>query len=925
MPKRGTPKVKRLICFLLLFLLITSAAPQASGQKEGLRILKVDPSGILLEWVAPEVSWQLAPDGELTLKAGDWPILDPSYYPQVPYAHALIVLPPGITPTLRILEADALPVKLPAALDKAEVSPESHFVLKELGKLRGLRLASLTFYPALPEGKNIRIVRRVRAEIRWPPVSLLPFSPDPIQASVLKNVINPQHAYPSEPNFTASVTPSGSSIALVEFSKPGLYRIRYEDLQPLGLGEIDPHYLHFYQGSEEIAVEWEGDDDTTFEPGEAFLFYAEPRSNRWSTTDSIRITAEQYPGLRMSSRNANPTGSPASPWVRETWEENNIYTPDCFCGQLPAGRDGDRWTWADLKNPGSPTFSYTFKCPADPSHPTRLTLWLIGYTSSLQNPDHKVEVYLNSLHLGAVQWDGKTAITATFTIPARALTLPSTLTLTLPGIPSVAVEGAWLDAFALDYVPDPQLSAHQIAFSTELSNGPSGPSKFTVRLAGSPPFRAYEVTNPQAPVKLSSFAIQGNNVTIGDPGGSLRHYFVTDTEGVMSPVRIRKPEPLPEPGADYLIISHPDFLSALSPLVSLRGSQGLKVKVANLQSIYDHYSNGLPDPEAIRAFLADAYRTWNPRPLYVLLVGDGTIDPKRFRSDSQPTYLPPYLAEAGPEGEEIPADNRYACVDGNDNLPDMLIGRLPARSAGEARAMVEKIVAYETSPLPGEWNARILFVADNPDYAGDFHAWTDEGYSLVKEPFVGIRLYCSGSDPSNPSICQDVARTREKLLREWNQGALFVSWMGHSSWHQWEHGNLFHLNDIPSLTNSRRLPVVLEMTCFTGFFARPDIAVLDEELVRAPAIGAIAAFGPSMHAFSPAHRELLYGFMEDFFENGQTRLGQLSLNARLKVNLTAYPWVMDVYHLFGDPALSLQTEIKPWPFSLFLPIVLKSP
>ncbi len=915
--------MKRLMRFLLFLLLITSVVPQASGQKEGLRILKIDPSGILLEWVAPEVSWQLAPDGKLTIKAGDWPSLDPAYYPPLPYAHALVVLPPEVTPTLRVLEANALSAKLSATLDKAEASPESFLILKELGKLRGLRLASLTFYPALPEGKNIKIVRRVRAEIRWPPVSLPPFSLDPIQASVLKNVVNPQHAYPERPSFKATAISSASTTALVEFYKPGLYRVRYEDLQPLGFGEVNPHNLHFYQGTQEIAVEWEGDNDSVFEPGEAFLVYAEPRPSRWSTTDSIRITEESSPGLRMSSRDANLSGPLASPWVRETWEENNIYTPDCFCGQLPAGRDGDRWTWVDLKNPGSPTFSYTFKCPADPSRPASFTIWLIGYTCSLQNPDHKVEVYLNSQHLGTVQWDGKTAITATFDIPAGTLTSTSTLTLTLPGIPNVKAEGAWLDAFALDYVPDPQLSAHQISFSTGLSNGPSGPSRFTVRLAGTSPFRAYDVTNPQAPIKLSSFSIEGNAVTIGDPGGSLRRYFVTDSEGIMSPVRIRKPGPLPEPGADYLIISHPDFLSALSPLVSLRESQGLRVKVVNLQSIYDHYSDGLPDPEAIRAFLTEAYN-WNPRPIYVLLIGDGTFDPKRFRSDSQPSYIPPYLTEAGPKGEEIPADNRYVCVDGDDNLPDMLIGRLPARNADEAGAMVDKIIAYETSPLPGGWNSRLLFVADNPDSAGDFHAWTDEAYNLVREPFVGIRLYCSGSDPSNPSICQGVAETREKLLREWNQGALFISWMGHSSWHQWEHGNLFHLNDIPSLTNSRRLPVVLEMTCFTGFFARPDTSALDEELVRVPAKGAIAAFGPAMHALSPAHRELLYGFMEDFFRHGQTELGQLSLNAKLKVNLTAYPWVMDVYHLFGDPALSLQTEIKPWPFSLFLPIVLKS-
>jgi hypothetical protein len=76
--------VKKLMRFLFLLLLITSAVPQASGQREGLRILKVDPSGILLEWVAPEVAWQLAPDGKLTLRQAIGQPLTPLTIPRSP-------------------------------------------------------------------------------------------------------------------------------------------------------------------------------------------------------------------------------------------------------------------------------------------------------------------------------------------------------------------------------------------------------------------------------------------------------------------------------------------------------------------------------------------------------------------------------------------------------------------------------------------------------------------------------------------------------------------------------------------------------------------------------------------------------------------------------------------------------------------------
>ena len=49
-------------------------------------------------------------------------------------------------------------------------------------------------------------------------------------------------------------------------------------------------------------------------------------------------------------------------------------------------------------------------------------------------------------------------------------------------------------------------------------------------------------------------------------------------------------------------------------------------------------------------------------PLYVVLVGDGSFDPRQYRADSPPTFIPPYLADVDPWAGETAADNRY--VDG---------------------------------------------------------------------------------------------------------------------------------------------------------------------------------------------------------------------------------------------------------------------
>jgi hypothetical protein len=85
--------------------------------------------------------------------------------------------------------------------------------------------------------------------------------------------------------------------------------------------------------------------------------------------------------------------------------------------------------------------------------------------------------------------------------------------------------------------------------------------------------------------------------------------------------------------ADYLVISHANFLAAAQPLEALREANGLETELFDLQDIYDEFSYGIIDPAAIRSFIAYAYAQWQaPAPNYVLLVGDGTYDPKNHEN-----------------------------------------------------------------------------------------------------------------------------------------------------------------------------------------------------------------------------------------------------------------------------------------------------
>jgi hypothetical protein len=84
--------------------------------------------------------------------------------------------------------------------------------------------------------------------------------------------------------------------------------------------------------------------------------------------------------------------------------------------------------------------------------------------------------------------------------------------------------------------------------------------------------------------------------------------------------------------ADYLIVTHPDFLGQATRLADLHRQKGTSTHVVTTNQIYNEFSSGGQDATAIRMFAKMFYdrSILNPgtQPKYLLLFGDGTYDPK---------------------------------------------------------------------------------------------------------------------------------------------------------------------------------------------------------------------------------------------------------------------------------------------------------
>ena len=97
------------------------------------------------------------------------------------------------------------------------------------------------------------------------------------------------------------------------------------------------------------------------------------------------------------------------------------------------------------------------------------------------------------------------------------------------------------------------------------------------------------------------------------------------------------------------------------------------------------------------------------------------------------------------------------------------------------------------------------------------------------------------------------------------------------------------------------------MTCLNGYFHFPYFNSLAEELVKARDKGAIAAFSPSGLSLNGPANLYHEALLQELFNGNHERLGDAVLAAQESYAASgAFPELLSIYHLLGDPALTLR-------------------
>ena len=190
--------------------------------------------------------------------------------------------------------------------------------------------------------------------------------------------------------------------------------------------------------------------------------------------------------------------------------------------------------------------------------------------------------------------------------------------------------------------------------------------------------KIYDIRDPLHPVLIDAPLAQLDGTTYTQHFWDANlagptYYLSTDAKlatpkAIEQPVQDGTPSLLTSPAnqADYIAIVHRDLWDAIDPLLDHRSDDdGFAVAKVDVQQIYDEFSYGRRDPEAIRSFLAYAYRSWKgtsgnaEAPQYVVLVGDGHYDFTGVSGTTLPNLVPPYLLDIDPWIGETAADNRF--------------------------------------------------------------------------------------------------------------------------------------------------------------------------------------------------------------------------------------------------------------------------
>lgn len=622
-----------------------------------------------------------------------------------------------------------------------------------------------------------------------------------------------------------------------------------------------------------------------FGPGSYIEFYGEALDTLYTDTNiyTVQVTQSNTDRVQVSNNSIKKNVTPVASYM-ETLKVNNQreYSPSA------PGVDPwfDKWMIV-YQSPSSWDFPFEVDSLANTSS-AHLSVNLWGMIDLPAETDHHVAISVNGSDLSDIYFGGIREQEISADIPVGVLKEgTNTLKVTVMGDTGTPYDMVFMDKFDVTYPRTFQAKDGRLTFT-------AAGDAFAVRNLPNKDVVVYRL-DANGPVRLNQVRVQaagGGTYTASFAGlEEARTYLVTTADASFQPgtEAVRVPNGLDRP-AEFLIISHPNFIEGLEPLVTARRAEGLTVSVVNVEDLYTQYSYGIFDPQAIKDYINYASNNLDTR--YVLLVGGDTRDYRNYTGAGSLSFVPSLYAWTSRDATFVPADPLFTDLDG-DNLPNLAIGRFPVRTQAELAMIVQKTLTYQNK----NYGRTALFVTDKEDPIVSF-----KGVSSNMEQSMPSGWDVQGVHLDDVSVL--VARLQ--LLDAMNKGTALVTFTGHSGPTSWTFDDLFSTAHASQLYNTGRPFVAVQWGCWNTYYVNPTRLNLAQSLLFSGDNGAAAVLGSV--TLAEAGSELMLGnLLTPRMTQADVRIGDALQESKVELAKTN-PDLLDVllgWNLMGDPTLMI--------------------
>lgn len=789
-----------------------------------------------------------------------------------------------------------------AAFSRSTLYPESILEISEPAFVGDRRFVSLRIYPFQYSASRQELMVHTRLEIAVTILGNKSASVDwqmgksPVDAAAdaffINNATSKTWRLPRKADYShtnqKSVAGEISELQLIVDTE-GIYKVTYAELKAFitersellgqemswNIDQIDPRRLELQDEFGQIPIHFHGEEDGSFDPGDYFEFFGDRHYGDDYYYDDF--TAENVYTLRLMDRygarmvvenGGLVVSDPSKFYMADAYRETVHFEQQLVSDKLGRGwttgnqqfyRE-DVWFWKKINAPNLEIVPIELQYPIESSirkASARFVLQGLTYKEDLAEGeyDHEATIRLNSAMVNTHTWIGQTeqVFENQAEIPNSFLRHGTNQAyISLSGnTASESREQVLLDNITIDYWRQYKTDLNYIKF-TKPNDRPNGLYQFNIEGFSSPNVSVYKIgSSVFNSMQIEPFTVDGTapwTVSIQDSVSSqaVRYFAVEESaKKRVKLMRLNISSDLknPQNSADVILITPYEFLESdgTQMLTGLWENDGYTVKKVDIQDIYDEFNHGIVSAESIKDFLKHAYHYWSaPRLSHVILLGEG-IDDTRDNSPSRKYNLIPVKKTWTYKHGATASDNWYACLVGEDSVPDISLARINVWTEQQILDYAMKASSYRSNLQTNRmWNNHITLTAGGKiSDDGDIFAQQSERIRRKSIPshYRVTRVY-TNTQTVSPEYFGGTFNLKDAI----NSGSQFVQFMGHGGGRVWADYNLFNFNDVATL-NNQVYPVFLSLACYASAFDTNGAASISEALVTTPNKGAIATLG----------------------------------------------------------------------------------